>query len=173
MVRYYPEEGRWRTEGGQYTSPPPEAENRTFDAKQELWRWEAGHPQAGQFAPNPEPDRVGWSMPDTDSDQWINTRTGEKTSEAQAINRNRNLERAQIFKALGQGTDVTYQELQEKFKGIPTLEIRGAWRGFDHLGRPQYGDASERAQEILEELQREHDVIFGTIHELHRFLSSP
>ena len=119
------------------------------------WRWGEGS-KKGQFSPSPEPEpRFDWSYKN-DEGEWVNPRTGETLTQGEAVNRNRNLERAKIFKAyLGmEGVDLTYQDLQEKFEGIPTEEIRGKLKFLDEeTGNTEYEDPSPRAQSIIDEIK--------------------
>lgn len=192
MVKVFNEEGQiWQdSETGKIVSPPEKAENREWDPRVESWRWTDG-PNQGSFAPSPEPDRPPYSFRDpqgrarnpstgeTVSEQeyqemsatrrdkfeplYKNPETGEEMLQRHAISRNRNIERAKIFKKWSEDTGLSYQYFQEKFQGVPTTEIRGKLIRIDSDGNPVYEEEdTDRVASIKEEIFETQGVFLQT-----------
>lgn len=158
-IRYNEDLGRWQdVVTGDIAKTPRDASNKKYFPEEDAWRWEPGHPNAGQYAPDPRPEIVPWSRRN-ENDQFYNPATGEFLDEKTAAQRNRNLERAQIFKGIAKRSDLTYQDLQQMFKGIRTTDLRGGWKGLSEAGRAQYGEPSEAAKEVYRQIEQEHGLV--------------
>lgn len=84
---------------------------------------------------------------------WIDGRNGEVKTEAEAVARNRNLERAQIYKRLAETSGKSYQEIQQIFKGRSLEELRGKFEGIDpDTGVVNYSPVAEDVGEKYAEL---------------------
>lgn len=89
-----------------------------------------------------------------------NPKTGDLESKSEMRRRNRNLERAEMFKGFADASeDLTYQDFQQFFKGVSTKDIRGKFEGIDEeTGEPQYGPPTDEAKEIFEFIIEEHGI---------------
>lgn len=171
---YFPDEDRWRYQKGHPNAgkyaPDPRPKQVHWSRKDRQERFI--EKETDEVVPKSTVDSFRESLPESLTKEerkekvkekfsraWLNPKTDELIKQSTAINRNRNKERAEIFKGWADSGRITYQELQQKFKGVPTEEIRGEFIAIDNdTGEVNYAPPSERVTRIKLEIAEEFGV---------------